>query len=270
MQHDYPYFGVNYEYFMLSFSAAKGDENFRKWAGDMMRSIKGVLGTKVQNRPVPGSKVAGFTKLWKDYRWAQNKYLLIECQYHKTGFNMYFTYRGPQRTKSIFQAKTAWGDLSKRTLATPLERLAFKCLADRLRKFLTGRSVIEDRMVFNDGSIERLNHILQTDLIPRYQAVKDTFQHQFTDARDRSRKLIKNGDLKYYRGRDGRLRCGTVYHVRADIWMVVSNKSHWQSVFSSDLFDVTPDDLKVRRYRGPQRLDLIYAYRMKKDYGLII
>lgn len=68
---------------------------------------------------------------------------------------------------------------------------------------------------------------------------------------DRDKNVIHDGDIKYYRGWDGYLRRGKVYHNINNMWWVIVNKYEWNNIASFELFDATEEDLRLRRYKKP-------------------
>ena len=74
------------------------------------------------------------------------------------------------------------------------------------------------------------------------QTDKYSYNHQ-----DRDKKIIHNGELKYFRHWNGRLSRGIVYRNLNNMWWVITNKYELRNVADFDLFDPTPEDFKVRR-----------------------
>ncbi|MBP2635024.1 MAG: hypothetical protein H6Q72_931 [Firmicutes bacterium] len=64
---------------------------------------------------------------------------------------------------------------------------------------------------------------------------------------DRDKKTIYNGQIKYYRGYNGRLMRGTVYHNINNMWWVIINKFEYHNIADFELFDPTEEDLNIRR-----------------------
>lgn len=69
---------------------------------------------------------------------------------------------------------------------------------------------------------------------------------------DRDKKEIKCGQVKYFRHyRTGRLCRGIVYHDINNMWWVItgSEPEAYSKISSFELFDPTPEDFKIRRWR---------------------
>lgn len=65
---------------------------------------------------------------------------------------------------------------------------------------------------------------------------------------DRDKKQLFNGQVKYFRDYwNGRLYRGTIYHNINNMWWIIINKYQYDNIANFELFDLTDDDLKVRR-----------------------
>ena len=63
---------------------------------------------------------------------------------------------------------------------------------------------------------------------------------------DRDKKTIRNGEIKYFRGRNGYLYRGRVYHDLNNMWWVIINKFEVKRVAAFELFDLAPGDKRGR------------------------
>jgi len=66
---------------------------------------------------------------------------------------------------------------------------------------------------------------------------------------DRDGKEIQNGQIKYIRYYDGRLRRGRVYHNINNMWWIIFNEFDYSNEACFYMFDPTPEDFKVRRLK---------------------
>ena len=66
---------------------------------------------------------------------------------------------------------------------------------------------------------------------------------------DRDKKTIYNGDIKYFRDRNGRLGRGIVYRNLNNMWWVILNEYRLTNMASFELFDPTEEDFKARRVK---------------------
>ncbi|WP_431030030.1 hypothetical protein [Lysinibacillus sp. LZ02] len=94
--------------------------------------------------------------------------------------------------------------------------------------------------------------------------------------KDRDKKAIFNGQMKYFRGYDGRLRRGIVYHNLNNMWWVIVNKYEYRNVASFNLFDVEPGQMPERRIQRKTIPERIRVQKLRDkfkllglDYGLL-
>lgn len=81
---------------------------------------------------------------------------------------------------------------------------------------------------------------------------------------DRDKKIIRNGDVKYFRSRGtGRLMRGVAYHNINNMWWVLLNKTEYTNVADFELFDPTAEDYKARRLRADKK-PIEYILRKEK------
>lgn len=76
---------------------------------------------------------------------------------------------------------------------------------------------------------------------------------------DRDRKTIRNGEIKYFRGRDGYLYRGRVYHDLNNMWWVITDKYTARKAAAFELFDLAPGDKRGRL--APLRIPSEYTAR---------
>lgn len=67
------------------------------------------------------------------------------------------------------------------------------------------------------------------------------------NGRDRDKKTLHNGDVKYFRHWNGRLYRGRVYHNINNMWWVIVDRFTVRNVASFELFDLTPEDNRRRQ-----------------------
>ena len=78
---------------------------------------------------------------------------------------------------------------------------------------------------------------------------------------DRDRKTIRNGEIKYFRGRDGYLYRGRVYHDLNNMWWVITDKYTAKRAAAFELFDLGPNDKRGRL--APLRIPPEYLAKKK-------
>lgn len=68
------------------------------------------------------------------------------------------------------------------------------------------------------------------------------------NATDRDKKIIHNGETKYFRGFDGYLRRGIVYHNINNMWWILTG-GEIRNICCSDLFDLSDNECRGRKKR---------------------
>jgi hypothetical protein len=67
---------------------------------------------------------------------------------------------------------------------------------------------------------------------------------------DRDKKIIYNGQIKYFRHWNGHLMRGKVYHNINNMWWVILNAYEYTNIANFCLFDATPIDFQQRRLKA--------------------
>jgi hypothetical protein len=70
---------------------------------------------------------------------------------------------------------------------------------------------------------------------------------------DRDKKVIYNGQIKYFRHWNGRLMRGKVYHNINNMWGVILNAYEYTNIANFELFDPTPEDYLIRRKKREKK-----------------
>lgn len=78
---------------------------------------------------------------------------------------------------------------------------------------------------------------------------------------DRDKKVLHNGDIKYFRDYNGYLARGAVYRNLNNMWYVITDKYTLRNIAAHELFDLAPDD-----FRGRQKKPKIpKEYKERRD-----
>lgn len=78
---------------------------------------------------------------------------------------------------------------------------------------------------------------------------------------DRDKKELRNGDIKYFRDRNGYLCRGRVYHNINNMWWVIVDKYTVRNIASFDLFDLMPNDDRHRK----KKPEIPKEYQERRD-----
>jgi len=86
------------------------------------------------------------------------------------------------------------------------------------------------------------------------------------NAKDKEGNHLRNGQVKYFRDRRGRLQRGTVYHNINNMWWVILNKFEFTSVAAFELFDITEEQLIKRRVQSKTMPQRIRAQKLREKF----
>ncbi|WP_342512819.1 hypothetical protein MKY34_19770 [Sporosarcina sp. FSL K6-1522] len=86
------------------------------------------------------------------------------------------------------------------------------------------------------------------------------------NSKDKDDKRIRNGQLKYFRDRKGRLQRGRVYHNINNMWWVVLNRFDFRNIASFELFDITAERLLTRRIQSRQIPQYVRAEKFRGKF----
>lgn len=90
-------------------------------------------------------------------------------------------------------------------------------------------------------------HHEQTDMNFNLEDL-DGQEQQNYNGLDRDKKILRNGDVKYFRSWNGYLYRGRIYHNINNMWWVIVDKYTVRNIAAFELFDLSPED-----YRGRQK-----------------
>lgn len=111
------------------------------------------------------------------------------------------------------------------------------------------KTAIERIEQHNQRSFEPLEFF---DSVPKdYNSKRNT---------DRNGKPIQIGEEKYFRNRGGRLQKGKVYYNNGNMWWVLLNKFDFTNVADHELFDITPEEIAVRKKEDKRKTN---KYRIR-------
>lgn len=101
-----------------------------------------------------------------------------------------------------------------------------------------------------------------------YKEGKELPEYEFEsyNSKDKDGKQLRNGQLKYFRDRKGRLRRGKIYHNINNMWWVALNQFEYTNVSSFNFFDITPERLLTRRVQSHQMPQRVRAEKLREEF----
>ncbi|WP_156290753.1 hypothetical protein [Oceanobacillus salinisoli] len=77
------------------------------------------------------------------------------------------------------------------------------------------------------------------------------FEIEEYNAKDKDGKILKNGQVKYFRDRKGRLQRGVIYHNINNMWWTILNKYEFTNIASFYFFDLDTEENRKRKLVKP-------------------
>lgn len=142
-----------------------------------------------------------------------------------------------------------------------LQKLIFKKIANKLGLYLQEYGVKNVTEPILKTSEEKIKyhfveswHHKQNNMNFMLSDLDGTTCEYSYNNRDRDKRIIYNGQTKYFRDYKGYLIRGTVYHNINNMWWVIINKYEYKNVASFELFDLSENDKlgRLARTRTPQ------------------
>jgi len=209
-----------------------------------------------------GFHVPGDKRINKDYpmlskdHW-QGRYgdLEFKAERYPAGFKIEF-----YQNVNFVNACGGYYDIDKYKKMPYLIRLQFDLTAKKLSKFLTDRGV-ENKTELTPATSE--DFVIADYVRGWHHKESDGFTLESTHGRspdqsyncqDREKKVLRNGQIKWFRHYNGYLYRGTVYHNINNMWWVITDKYNVSNVTSSNLFDLSESDQRgrLKKHRPPE------------------
>lgn len=149
-----------------------------------------------------------------------------------------------------------------------LIRLQFELSIQKLSAFLNSKCIEVERIKEYKGADFVVHkyidswHKPQKEIFDLSEIDGETVENCFCNVIDRDKKLMKNGDVKYFRDdRSGYLYRGKVYHNINNMWWVLLPCGTVRNIAAFELFDLQEWDTRSRV--APDRMP--NSYKLKKE-----
>lgn len=191
----------------------------------------------------------------KDYYYGKYHDLEFRAKRYPNGFEITFF-----QNINIVNSNGGYYDFDKFEKMPYLQKLIFKKIIYKLSIFFDKHGIKNDTEPFLKTSEEKIKydfmksyHHKQSDMNFNLSDLNGTTVEGYNN-KDRDKKIIYNGETKYFRDYNGYLVRGTVYHNIGNMWWAIINKDKYYNVANFELFDLTKNDKRGRlaRIRIPQ------------------
>jgi hypothetical protein len=205
--------------------------------------------------------------LSKDHFYGQRKKLEFEASRYPAGFELMF-YQNVNPGHAV-SGRYGFDKFKKMPYVI---RLQFQNDLRRIKEYLISLGcndtteqvykLAEDKI---KSYLVNCCHHAQKDMNFNLSDLDGQTHHNGSGRTDQDKKTIHNGQIKYFRDWDGRLKRGKVYEDINNMWFVILNKEEYTKVSSYELFDPTPEDLKNPRLKGEKIPQANYVKLINKE-----
>lgn len=201
-----------------------------------------------------------YPSIAKDYFEGKRNKLAFKSHRYPNGFELKFFY-DTERGQYDFDK------LDKMPYITKLEFLKYiKILQNKLVELGFENETKESCKLAEDEIKQRYIdscHKEQKDMNFKLSDLDGTTCEGSYNNTDRDKKTIHNGEIKYFRTRNGYLQKGKVYHNINNMWWVILNDSDYSNVADFSLFSLTDEDRKQLKKIKKKKL---YMNPKRKEY----
>lgn len=169
--------------------------------------------------------------------WYQNAFTITFFQdvYHENPNGGFYDFDKLEKMPYLIKKQY---ELTQRKLIAYFENKCYKVTFGKNTK--SGAAFIVENYI-------RSWHHPQNTIFELSEIDGETSEYEYA-AMDRDKKIIHNGETKYFRGFDGYLRRGRVYHNVNDMWWVLAG-DEVRNICCRDLFDLSDSDYRGRKKR---------------------
>lgn len=194
--------------------------------------------------------------LTKDHWYGRKGNLEFKANRYPTGWEIQFF------QNIVFENKAGGEyDFDKYNKMPYLIRLVFRNEIRHIQNLLIGLGCVDESEQVYRLATDRIKydyvkscHYPQKSMEEFELSDLDGQTSEYSNNRqDRDKKIIHNGELKYFRDWNGRLARGIVYRNLNNMWWVITNKFELMNRADFELFDPTPEDFKVRRLKKDKK-----------------
>lgn len=205
------------------------------------------MGYIKDNKPNESASVNSYESLWGSYRWGHSDRLCYELKMYPAGFSIDLFYHDAREEKRTGDGRYDNNKLKRMTYHERLElKKSFKTLSLLIEK---------EGVIYAESKVERkgwdfIDFKINKDPDRHWghaESYHNEEYHKRHNARDKDKKLLLNGQTKWFRNRKGFLQYGKVYHNINNLWWCLLPSGEIRNHGCFHYFDITPKILKVRK-----------------------
>lgn len=187
----------------------------------------------------------------KDYWKGKKENLEFECSRYPRGFSIKFYQNINTENENGGQY-----DFDKFKKAPYLVKLLWINETKKIGEFI--KSIVPDVVCNTDTDYKNSEDKIKNRFVECWHHPQKNMNFNLSDFdgatcednynnKDRDKKIIYNGETKYFRDYRGRLKRGKVYHNINNMWWVVLNDTEYTNEACFSLFDASGEEFKNRR-----------------------
>lgn len=190
---------------------------------------------------------ASYPSLKKDHRYGIRKSLEFRAERYPVGFKITFF-----QNVNITNPNGGAYDFEKFEKMPYLMKKELLLLFEKLRKMLLDLNLTEIPVDSSTLAVDRI----KADYVSSWHKPQKSMDFDLSDldgtteeiynSTDRDGKILRCGQIKYFRDSNGYLSRGKIYHNINNMWWVIVNKTSLRNLADFQLFDLTEDDVRGR------------------------
>ncbi|MFS1518586.1 hypothetical protein V1503_19295 [Bacillus sp. SCS-151] len=175
--------------------------------------------------------------------------LKFKAEKYRIGFKIEFY----QEVNTI-NKNGGYYDFDKLKLMPYLIRCRFLVELNKVKEFVASKGYMDTCEPFKEKAYDVIMRRIKSCW--HYKEGKELPEYDLPmyNAEDKDGKRIRNGELKYFRDRKGRLQKGVVYHNINNMWWTIISEYEYTNLGSFALFDIDTKENRSRKLVKPSGL----------------
>lgn len=188
--------------------------------------------------------------------------LLFKSRIYPAGFELEFYQEVNTKNRN-----GGYYDFDKYEMMPYLVKCEFNIIRKKIKELLDQEGFVDESEPDFKYAYDNVMHRIKSCC--HYKEGKELPEYEIPsyNAKDKNDKQIYNGQVKYFRGRKGRLMRGTVYHNINNMWWVILNDKEFTNEAAFHLFDLEDEEDKSRRIYSRKMPYRIKAEKARKRFN---